>query len=415
MAAEIDVPPYYLCPISLEIMKDPVTTVTGITYDRDSIERWIFTQKNTTCPVTKQPLSDAAELVTPNIILRRLIQSWCTLHAVERLPTPKSPVTKSQLLKIINDAKTPQIQIKSLQILKSIAYQNQTNKRVMENSGVPDFLASLIVRKMNRAFRPESPELDMLEESRKACEQALTILFTLQLSVSGLKALTLNTEFIESLTRFIHHASYESRVYAVKMLKSMLEAADPALQINLRPEFFVELAQILCDHGVCQNASKATLKLLITVCPWGRNRAKAVEAGLVHVLINHMLESSDKRACEMMLTVLDMLCQCADGRAELINHVAGLAVVSKKILRVSNVASERAVRILHSVSRFSAGPGVLQEMMQIGVVAKLCLVVQVDCGPKTKERAKEILKLHGRAWRNSTCVPTSLSSLYPSS
>ncbi|KAL3628139.1 hypothetical protein CASFOL_027185 [Castilleja foliolosa] len=413
MAAEIDVPPYYICPISLEIMKDPVTTVTGITYDRDSIEQWIFTQKNTTCPVTKQPLSDAAEFVTPNITLRRLIQSWCTIHAadgVERLPTPKPAVSKSQIQKILNGAQNPQTQIESLQILKSIASQNQTNKRCMENAGVPEFLSSLIVRKTLRASRPESPE-----ESIKACEEALSILFTLQLSESGLKALTLNTDFLESLTRFMQHAGYESRVHAVMMLKSILEAADPAQQINLRPEFFVELAQILSDNGVCQNASKATLKLLISVCPWGRNRAKAVEAGLVHVLINHLLESSDKRACEMMLTVLDMLCQCADGRAELIKHGAGLAIVSKKILRVSNVASERAVRILHSVSRFSAGPSVLQEMMQIGVVAKLCLVVQVDCGLKTKERAKEILKLHGRAWRNSTCIPTSLISSYPSS
>ncbi|GFP89901.1 E3 ubiquitin-protein ligase pub23 [Phtheirospermum japonicum] len=75
-------------------MKDPVTIVTGITYDRDSIEKWIFTQKNTTCPVTKQPLPDVAELVTPNVTLRRLIQSWCTLHAahdIQRLPTPKPP------------------------------------------------------------------------------------------------------------------------------------------------------------------------------------------------------------------------------------------------------------------------------------------------------------------------------------
>ncbi|GFQ06057.1 E3 ubiquitin-protein ligase pub23, partial [Phtheirospermum japonicum] len=184
----------------------------------------------------------AAELVTPNVTLRRLIQSWCTLHAahgIQRLPTPKPPVSKSQLLKILNHAQTPQTQIKSLQTLKSIASHNQTNRRCMENAGVPDFLASLIVTNT---------------ESRKACEEALTILFTLQLSESGLKALTLNTEFLESLTRFMQHAGYESRVYAVMMLKSMLEAADPALQINLRPEFFVELAQILSDNGACQNA-----------------------------------------------------------------------------------------------------------------------------------------------------------------
>ncbi|KAL0309457.1 UNVERIFIED_CONTAM: E3 ubiquitin-protein ligase PUB22 [Sesamum radiatum] len=412
MADEIEVPPYFLCPIALDIMKDPVTISTGITYDRDSIERWIFSQKNNTCPVTKQVLYDTE--LTPNITLRRLIQSWCTLHAaqgIQRLPTPKAPVSKPQLLKLLNDAKTPQLQFECLKRLRSIASQNQTNRRCMETAGTAEFLASLIVQKTLQASRDEVSE-ESLSELRKACEEALSILYSLQLSESSLKSLT-NNEFVESLTRVMQSRSYESRAYAVMLLQSMLEAADPAqVLIKLQPQFFVELAQILNDQ-ICQKASKATLKVLISVCPWGRNRIKAVEAGAVPILIDLLLESSDKRACEMTLTVLDLLCQCAEGRAELLKHGAGLAIVSKKILRVSQVASERAVRILHSVSKFSATPAVLQEMLQIGVVAKLGLVLQVDCGSRTKERAREMLKSYARAWRNSPCLPNSLISSYP--
>jgi hypothetical protein len=110
---------------------------------------------------------------------------------------------------------------------------------------------------------------------------------------------------------------------------------------------------------------------------------------------------------------LENLCQCAEGRAELLKHAAGLAVVSKKILRVSTLANDRAVRILLSVSKFSATPNVVQEMLKLGVVAKLCLVLQVDCGSKTKEKAREILKMHARAWRNSPCIPSNLLSSYP--
>ncbi|KAK6126473.1 hypothetical protein DH2020_039778 [Rehmannia glutinosa] len=411
--AEIEVPPYFLCPITLEIMKDPVTVSTGITYDRDSIEKWIFTQKNLTCPVTKQILQN--QEITPNITLRRLIQSWCTLHAthgVERLPTPKAPVTKSQLLKILEDAKkVPCAQMKCLQSVRSIASENQTNKRVMESSGVVEFLAKLIVKKTFEASIAEISE--DLSDLRKICDEALSILCSLQLSETGLKALN-NAEFIESLTTVMQSGSYESRAYVIMLLTSLLEVADPSLLINLKPEFFAELNQTLGDHQVSGKASKETLKILISVCPWGRNRIKAVESGAVPVIIDLLLDSSEKRVCEMMLMLLDMLCQCAEGRAELVKHAAGLAVVSKKILRVSQVASEKAVRILHSISRFSATPGILQEMLQIGVVAKLCLMVQVDCGSKAKERAKEILKLHSRAWRKSSCIPRNLISSYPS-
>ncbi|CAA0837821.1 E3 ubiquitin-protein ligase PUB23 [Striga hermonthica] len=416
--AEIDVPPYFLCPISLEIMKDPVTIPTGITYDRDSIEKWVFSERNASCPVTKQPLSGAADLTTPNVTLRRLIQSWCTLHAahgVERLPTPKPQVTRSQLTKLLNDAKAaPQIQIKSLQTLRSIASQNQTNRISMENAGVADFLASLIVdNTLHQSSRPESTGSDP-SGSRKACEEAVATLYALQLSESSLESLAQSPEFPEALTRLIPHAGYESRVQAIVILNSMLETSDPTRQFILRSEFFLELAEILRSQDVCQNVSKAVLKILICTTPWGRNRVKAVEAGLVPVLVDFLLDLADKRACELALIALDLLCQCADGRSELIKHGAGLAIVSKKILRVSNSASERGVRILHSVSRYSGTPGVLQEMLQMGVVAKLCLVLQVDSGPKTKERARDILKMHARTWRASSCIPTGLVSAYPS-
>jgi hypothetical protein len=252
-----------------------------------------------------------------------------------------------------------------------------------------------------------------LSDFRKACDDALSILYSLQLSESGLKALNSN-EFVESLTLIMQHGSYESRAYAVMLLKSMLEVADPRFLINLRPEFFSELAQILKDQ-ISQKASKATLKVLTSTCPWGRNRIKAVESGAVPVLIDLLLDSSDKRECEMALMVLNILCQSAEGRSELLNHSAGLAIVSKKILRISQAASEGAVRILQSVSKFSATPGVLQEMLQIGVVSKLCLVLQVDCGAKIRERAREILRSHAKAWRSSSCIPRNLISSYPSS
>ncbi|KAK8993382.1 hypothetical protein V6N11_033483 [Hibiscus sabdariffa] len=140
---------------------------------------------------------------------------------------------------------------------------------------------------------------------------------------------------------------------------------------------------------------------------------KAVQAGMVSVLIDMLLDSSQRRTCEIILTVLDEVCRCVEGRSELLNHRAGLAVVPKKILRVSQVANQRAVRILWFVSKFYATCNVLQEMVQLGIVAKLCLVLQVEYGHRTIEKAREVLKLHARVWMNSPCIPSNLHSYYP--
>lgn len=419
---EIDVPCHFLCPISLQLMRDPVTVSTGITYDRENIERWLFSCKNNTCPVTKQVVND--EDLTPNHTLRRLIQSWCTLHSshgIEQLPTPKPPVDKAQISKLLNDAKRfPHMQLKILKKLRSITLESERNRSCLEAAGAVDFLAS-IIKKENSIYWVDEKAADDDDESEfsRATDEALAILYHLKISENRLKTLVSSSndgggEFIESLVQILKHSNYQSRAYSTMLLKSIFEVADPMHLISIRSHIFTEIVQVLRDQ-ISQQSSKAALKLLVEVCPWGRNRIKAVEGGAVPVLIELLLEISDKRACELILIILDLLCGCAEGRAEFLKHGGGLAIVSKKILRVSHMASERAVRILRSISRFSATSRVLQEMLQVGVVAKLCLVLQVDSSLKSKEKAREILKLHSRVWRNSPCIPAHLMSSYPSS
>ncbi|KAI9128337.1 hypothetical protein K1719_001330 [Acacia pycnantha] len=53
----VPIPYHFRCPISLDLMREPVTISTGQTYDRTSVQSW-FAAGNTTCPVTRAPLSD---------------------------------------------------------------------------------------------------------------------------------------------------------------------------------------------------------------------------------------------------------------------------------------------------------------------------------------------------------------------
>ncbi|KAK8550768.1 hypothetical protein V6N13_119270 [Hibiscus sabdariffa] len=410
---EIEIPTHFLCPISLQLMTDPVTISTGITYDRDSIEEWLFSCKNKACPVTKQALLDSD--LTPNHTLRRLIQAWCTLnasHGIERIPTPKPQVEKSQIVKLIHDArKLPEMQLKCLATLRSITLQGERNRSCLEKSGAVDFLVSII-----NSFDCTLIEVDKDEgpEFITASDEALSILYHIKVSKSCLKSIISNDlAFAESLSRVLEHGNHKSREYAAMVLKDVFEVADPIQLINVTSEFFARLVRALSDD-ISQQATKTTLKLLVELCPWGRNKIKAVEGGAVFVLIEHLLGTSERRASELALFVLCHLCGCAEGRAELLKHGAGLAMVSKKIFRVSHAASVTAVRIISSICKLSATCRVLEEMLQVGVVKKLILVVQLDYNNKSKEKAMEILRLHSRVWRNSSCIPSPLLSSYPS-
>ncbi|KAE8735581.1 E3 ubiquitin-protein ligase PUB22 [Hibiscus syriacus] len=403
---EIEIPCHFLCPISLQLMRDPVAISTGITYDRESIEQWLFSCKKKVCPVTKQPLHGDSEL-TPNHTLRRLIQAWCTLnasHGIERIPTPKPPINKTQIARLIKDAnKFPETQVKCLETLISITLEGERNRGCLETTGSVEFLVSII-----KSYDSSSSQVI------KAGDEALSILYHIKVSESCLKSIVDNdNQFVESLVQIVKNGSYQSRAYATILLNDVSQVADPIHLINPTPEFLAEIVRTLRDQ-ISQQATKEALKLLAELCPWGRNRIKAVEGGAVFVLVMLLIESSTKRVSELAFIVLDQLCNCAEGRAELLDHGAGLAMVSKKILRVSHAASKRAVRILSPICRFSATSRVLQEMLKVGVVEKLCVVLQIDNGYETKGKAREILKLHARVWRNHSCIPSYLLS-YPSS
>jgi len=62
----------YLCPITHELMVDPVVTADGQSYERAAIEQWL--KHSTLSPLTNEPLAHLA--LTPNMALKRLICEW---------------------------------------------------------------------------------------------------------------------------------------------------------------------------------------------------------------------------------------------------------------------------------------------------------------------------------------------------
>ena len=82
-----EVPDDYICPITAEIMTDPVSTVDGFTYERTAISEWLRT-KNIS-PFTGATLEN--KTVIPNLSLRSMIRSFTeALSAAAVAPSPPS-------------------------------------------------------------------------------------------------------------------------------------------------------------------------------------------------------------------------------------------------------------------------------------------------------------------------------------
>ena len=74
-AEEADIDEDFLCPITQCLMRDPVTTSDGQTYEREAITQW-FAAGNNTSPITNDPLEDTR--VIDAIMARRMIERAIT-------------------------------------------------------------------------------------------------------------------------------------------------------------------------------------------------------------------------------------------------------------------------------------------------------------------------------------------------
>ena len=118
-------PDHFLCPISKELMRDPVTIFSGVTYDRKSIEKWFFTYKKKTCPATMQQVSDFS--ITPNHTLKRLILSWQNANTITTMssssssdPSSSSKCGEEEMADLLNAVDSSPFKVTSLKKLRSV-------------------------------------------------------------------------------------------------------------------------------------------------------------------------------------------------------------------------------------------------------------------------------------------------------
>ncbi|XP_068669596.1 E3 ubiquitin-protein ligase PUB23-like [Aristolochia californica] len=403
-----EVPSFFICPISLEIMKDPVTLSTGMTFDRESIQRWLFVYGRRTCPITKQPLADV--FLTPNSTLLRLIQQWHVNHSskvvITRTNSTLHPTFDLAILpKLIKEVKEHETRIKSLKRIKLLIQENDSNRRCIEEAGLFLVIASLISEMDPQRI------CSRYNDDPLMAEEAINILHLLKPSPDVLKKVAEANDgnTIRSLAVILQRGSYQGRFHSMLLLKSIFKVVDEKYKCELQKEFFEAMVEILKDQN-SNRATMAVLSILVEVAPCGSNRIKAVDEGMVGVLVELLAESNDKRSSELMLAVLEILCARAEGRSAFVPHAVSLAAIVGKILTVSQVGNDLAVKILFHVCSLSASNTVVQEMMEVGGVVRLCMVVQAEGSKKTKHKAEQILALHLKAWSKSPCFPVIKSS-----
>ncbi|XP_027931532.1 U-box domain-containing protein 4 isoform X1 [Vigna unguiculata] len=86
-SSPVPIPADFCCPLSLELMTDPVIVASGQTYERAFIKNWIDLGL-TVCPKTRQTLAHTN--LIPNYTVKALIANWCESNNVQLVDPTKS-------------------------------------------------------------------------------------------------------------------------------------------------------------------------------------------------------------------------------------------------------------------------------------------------------------------------------------
>lgn len=370
------VPNDFRCPISLELMKDPVIVATGQTYERASIERWL--EGHRTCPKTRQVL--AHTVLTPNYVLRSLIEQWCEVNGME-LPRKacvsgvckrsgadvmsKDGVAVDVLIEHLHSGRID-LQRTAAAELRLLAKQNSENRVCIAEAGAIPHLVSLLST-----------------QDSQTQEHAVTVLLNLSIH-EGNKRAIVQAGAIPAVVHVLKHGSMEARENAAATLFSLSVVDENKMTIGASGAI-PALVELLRNGNTRGRKDAATALFNLSI--YQGNKSRAVKAGAVELLLRLLVDASVGMMDEA-LAILAILATHQEGRAAIGKACAVPALVDL-ITRSSPRNKENAAAVLLALS--NSDPSHLVTAHELGAEGPL-FELTVSGTARAKRKATTLLE-----------------------
>ncbi|CAN6971660.1 unnamed protein product [Brassica rapa subsp. trilocularis] len=291
-------PHEFLCPITLEIMQDPVIIATGQTYEKEGIQKW-FDAGHKTCPKTGQTLDHLS--LAPNYALKNIILQWCdknnfkipeketSLHTENDSEEQKDEV--SLLVEALSSSQLEE-QRASVKQMRLLAKENPENRVLIANAGAIPLLVQLL-------SYPDSG----------IQENAVTTLLNLSIDETNKKLIS-DEGAIPDIIEILQNGTREARENSAAALFSLSMLDENKVTIGLSDGIppLVELLQ----HGTSRG-KKDALTALFNLSLNSANKGRAIDAGIVQPLLQ-LLKDRNLGMIDEALSILLLLVSHPEGR-----------------------------------------------------------------------------------------------------
>ncbi|KAL6504184.1 hypothetical protein OROGR_026107 [Orobanche gracilis] len=298
------VPNEFLCPITLEIMTDPVIVATGQTYERGRIQQWLDSNHRT-CPKTGQILSHLS--LAPNYALKNLILQWCEKNNFH-LPKKEAPTTSEgtpsptedneKILSLVKNLSSSKLdeQREAVEKIRLLSKESPENRYLIASSGGIKLLVQLL-------SYPDS----------KIQEHAVTSLLNLSIDESNKKRISDREEAIPAIIEILQKGKIGAKENSAAALFSLSMLNENKVKIGML-NGIPPLVNLLKTGTI--RGKKDAMTALFNLCLNPGNKTRAIEAGIVGPLLK-MLDDKKLEMVNETLSILLILASSMEGRREL--------------------------------------------------------------------------------------------------
>ncbi|XAR58768.1 Ubiquitin--protein ligase [Bertholletia excelsa] len=331
-------PEEFRCPLSNELMRDPVIVASGQTYDRPFIQRW-FEAGHRTCPRTQQVLSHT--LLIPNLLIRGMISQWCKSQGVQ-LPDPVqysnedglTEADRDHLLSLLEKMSSTQSdQKESARELRLLTKRMPSFRALFGASldAIPQLLNPLLQSRSQSEIHPDLQE------------DIITTLLNLSIHDNNKKFVAETPMVVPLLMDALKSGTIETRSNAAAALFT-LSALDSNKALIGKSGALKHLIDLL-EEGHPE-AMKDVASAIFNLCISHENKATAVRDGAVRVILKKIM---NRVHIDELLAILAMLSSSPKATEEMGELGAVSCLLS--IMRESNCArnKENCVAILHAI------------------------------------------------------------------
>ncbi|KAM1095880.1 hypothetical protein EV1_010747 [Malus domestica] len=288
------IPKEFRCPISGELMADPVVLATGETFDRPFIQRW-FNEGHRTCPQTKQVISHT--VLTPNHLVREMVSQWCREHEIE-LPKPVQDIDEQLVTNADRGCLNSLLEKMSSSLSDQKAAAKQLRLLTKRSSSFRALFGES-TETIPQLLNPLSP--GQVDAHPDLQEDLITTLLNLSIHDNNKRLVAENASVIRLLIESLEYGTVQTKSNAAATFFTLSAIDSNKITIGASGAMKPLIDLLDVGHPL---AMKDVASAVFSLCTVLENKERAINAGAVGVIL---IKIMDHVLVAELLVILAML------------------------------------------------------------------------------------------------------------